>query len=274
MPKILLIEDDLFIAEIYEKKLSSSGFEVDSVISGREALKKLTEGGHYDLVLLDLVLPEMSGMEVLREIKGKPSEYGDVKVVIFSNLSGPDDRQQTVHAGADGFISKTDFTPAQVVEEVERFLKQFSEQMKNAKRLEETPSPELGGEKRQIRKIFFIEDEEIFVEMFGKRLRDEGYVVITENNGKNGLDRALTESFDLIITDIMLPGMEGSVIVEKLRANPGTKDIPIFIFTASLEEEELKKLQVAQAINRTFLKTQVTPSELVDAVNEYFGAHP
>ena len=121
MAKILLVEDDEFIAEIYKKKLGDSGFEVVNAKTGHEALKFMAETP-FDLVLLDMVLPELSGMEVLREVRGKPEYDKLLKIVIFSNLSGPEEQEEAKKAGASGFISKTDFTPSQVVEEVKRYL--------------------------------------------------------------------------------------------------------------------------------------------------------
>lgn len=121
MAKILLVEDDEMIAEIYEKKLGDSGFEVINAKSGKEALKRIAETP-FDLVLLDMVLPELSGMDVLQELRGNPDYDKNLKVVIFSNLSGPEEQEAAKKAGATGFISKTAYTPSQVVEEVRRYL--------------------------------------------------------------------------------------------------------------------------------------------------------
>ena len=121
MPKILLVEDDPFIAEIYQKKLGESGFEVVNAVTGREALRKIAET-QFDLVLLDIVLPELSGMDILHELRDKPEYDKNLKVVVFSNLSSPEEQEATRKAGATGFISKTDFTPSKVVEEVRRYL--------------------------------------------------------------------------------------------------------------------------------------------------------
>ncbi len=121
MAKILLVEDDDMIAEIYEKKLGDSGFEVVNAKSGKEALKRIAETP-FDLVLLDMVLPELSGMEVLQELRGNAEYDKNLKVVVFSNLSGPEEQEAAKQAGAAGFISKTAYTPSQVVEEVHRYL--------------------------------------------------------------------------------------------------------------------------------------------------------
>ena len=121
MAKILLVEDDEFIAEIYQKKLVDAGFEVVNVKTGREVLKRVTETT-YDLVLLDMVLPELSGMEVLQELRTKPEYDQNLKVVVFSNLSSPEEQEAAKKAGATGFISKTNFSPSQVIDEVKRYL--------------------------------------------------------------------------------------------------------------------------------------------------------
>ena len=265
MAKILFVEDDPFIAEIYKKKFESSGFEVSNVASGKEVLKEVKEQA-FDLILLDLVIPEMSGTEVLRELRTNPEYPQELKIVIFSNLSSSEDRQECLKLGADGFISKTEFSPSEVVAEVNRFLNQWSERKKNFARQELDPAehPKLG------KRILFIEDEAVFVEMFGRRLRDEGYEVVTKPEGISGLEEALNGSYDMIITDMMMPGMDGREIIRRLKEIEEKKNVPIFVLSASLEDEYLKVLTESNLANKSFLKTQITPSELTYAVNDFF----
>jgi two-component system, sensor histidine kinase and response regulator len=273
MPRILLVEDDPFIAEIYTKKLSSSGFEVDQARTGREVLKRVKEQP-YDLVLLDMVLPELSGLEVLTELRSKPAEFdATLRVVVFSNLSSPEERQAAIQAGADGFISKTEFTPSQTVDEVQRYLEQFSQRERNAvssnqSRALAASGPAAGVQEK--RRLLLIEDEAVFVEMFGKALRDAGYDVTTETMGDRGLALALQGGFDLVITDHLLPLMSGKEIIARLRDNEATRALPIFLFTASLEQEEIQALEASGTVDRTFLKTKIIPSELAEAVNAFF----
>ena len=278
MAKILLVEDDPFISEIYAKKFELSGFEVVSALTGKDALKKAREGV-YDIVMLDMVLPELSGMEVLHELRTNKEYDPGIKVVIFSNLSGPQERQDALAAGANGFISKTDFTPSEVVAEVRRYLEQFSSQEKHVSLQAAAASvgesvaplvdtfPEPGMEKH----ILLIEDEPVFVEMFGKALRDVGYAVVTERDGKNGLDHARSGSFDLVITDHLLPSLSGKEIIEALRSDEQFKSLPIFLLTASLEEEEVKEFETSGMVERSFLKTKVTPGELAATVKDFFS---
>jgi CheY-like chemotaxis protein len=267
MVKILLVEDDPFIAEIYKKKLGSSGFETVNVASGKAVLKEVKEQ-HFDLILLDLVIPELSGIEVLRELRQNKGYDPNLKVVVFSNLSSTEDREQVLKLGANGFISKTEFSPSEVVTEIERFLRQFSEQSKNA--ANETTDP--AGRANLAKKILLIEDEPVFVEMFSKRLRSEGYEVVAKQDGEAGLAEALAQVYDLIITDVMMPHMDGREFIGKLRDEEKGKNVPIFLLSASvsMEDASVKTLTDAGIVTKAFLKTEITPSELTYAVNEYF----
>lgn len=87
MPKILFVEDDQFIADIYMRKFSEAGFDVKNAMTGKDALRLLKED-FYDLMLLDLVIPELSGLDVLREIRSNQQYRGvNIRIVVFSNLS-------------------------------------------------------------------------------------------------------------------------------------------------------------------------------------------
>lgn len=273
MAKILLVEDDSFIADIYKKKFESSGFEVLNITNGRAVLKAV-EDQRFDIILLDLVIPEMSGLEVLKELRG-PSYPADLPIVVFSNLSNPEDRELAVELGANGFIPKTEFSPSQVVDEVNRYLRQFGEQGKNESRrlasetLPQSPEHATGEKKR----ILFIEDEEVFVDMFVRKLEDEGYEVVVERAAPEALERIEHEQgLDLIVTDAMLPGMSGKDLIAAMREAHKASPVPIFVISASLDEEDMDALLLAGA-TKVLLKTKIVPSQLADHVTEFFREH-
>ena len=135
MPRILLVEDDPMISEIYERKFSAAGFEVRIAVSGKAVLEILRKES-FDLVLLDIVLPEMNGMDILERLRDPKNGYPpELKIVMFSNLNEKDDRDKAVALGASGFISKTEFSPTELIAEVSRFLRQFEMQKQNAAQL-------------------------------------------------------------------------------------------------------------------------------------------
>ena len=274
MAKILLVEDDSFIADIYKKKFESSGFEVLNITNGRSVLKAVADQ-KFDIILLDLVIPEMSGLEVLKELRG-PRYPAGLPIVIFSNLSNPEDRELAVELGANGFIPKTDFSPSQVVDEVNRYLRQFGEQNKNENRRlvkeSATTKPTDPAEQPHSgkKRILFIEDEEVFIDMFVRKLEDEGYEVVIERNGTLGLERAQREkNLDLIITDAMLPGINGKDLVAGIHQAEESSQIPIFVISASVDDDDMGDMLSAGAI-KAFLKTKILPSQLADEVTRFF----
>ncbi len=278
MPKILLVEDDPFIAEIYKKKFEVAGFSVLNATTGKQVLQELSLN-HYDVTLLDLVLPEMGGFDVLHEVRTAPGYPKDARIIIFSNLSSPEDRDRAVKLGADGFISKTEFTPSRVVEEVNRYLRQFDEQGKNTvRRAVQVAGAESGVPSAQLKahadgkRILLIEDEPVFIEQFSKRLTDEGYTVTTKENGQTGLEEAMKNSYNLIITDAVLPGLTGGEIIQKLRADESHQKIPILLLSASLDEEQFAEASIGAT--KSFLKTKITPSEMVYEVNALLADMP
>jgi DNA-binding response OmpR family regulator len=265
MAKILFVEDDPMISEIYLRKFSAAGFEVVPAMTGKEVLRKVAEEGPFDLVLLDIVLPEMNGIEVLSELRTSGRYDPDLKVVMFSNLNEQEDRKKAIDLGANGFIPKTEYSPSRLVEEVRRFLSQFEEQRKNAARL--GGGGALAVPEGARKKILLIEDEEVFSEMFGKRLEDEGYEVTCVSDGASGVRTAMERPFDLIITDMALPGMSGEDVIRKLKSEASTREVPIFLFSASIGGVEDLEAIGCEGAEKCFLKTRITPSELAREVN-------
>jgi len=263
MKKILFVEDDLMISEIYQRKFEAAGFVVGTAATGKEVLRKAKEMD-YDLVLLDMVLPEMTGLEVLEQLK--KSDYpSDMKVIIFSNLSEKEDQDKAFAIGADGYIPKTQFSPSDLVVEIERRLNDYGEEKKNKNKKEN------GGAKVAVhhdkKQILFIEDEDIFIEMFGKKLEEAGYEVQYAKNGAWGVKEAIKGDFDLIIMDMVMPAMGGKEMMERLRLEDKMKNVPIVVLSASATEEDLNEVK-KMGVRETFVKTRVVPSELVKEVNK------
>ena len=120
MKKILLVEDDPFLIDIYKDKLEESGYAVETVEDGDQVLNKITEA-RPDLVLLDIILPNVDGWEILRTIRNKP-DTKDLKVIILSNLGQKEEVEKGVDLGATKYLIKAHFTPSEVVEKVRALI--------------------------------------------------------------------------------------------------------------------------------------------------------
>ena len=113
---ILCIEDEVFISELYVRALKKAGFVPTVIVDGVDGLKE-AKTGKYDIILLDLMLPQRTGMEILRELKS-PNANPAVKsrIIVATNLDLPDDEKAELQKLADGYVIKADVTPMQLVE--------------------------------------------------------------------------------------------------------------------------------------------------------------
>jgi len=263
MAKVVIVEDDPMISEIYQKKFADSGFDVSAVTSGEQVLT-LAKQEKVDAILLDLIMPKMDGFEVIRRIRQGAFDP-EIKIIVTSNLSAREDQDKALKLGANGFITKSEHSPSELVSEVKRLINQFSEQKKNEVKLNGEANEKIPAGKKK--KILMIEDEDIIIEMFGGKLMQDGYDVVFARNGAWGVKEALKEKFDLYIMDMIMPAMTGEEMVTRLKMEVETKNVPIIMLSASVEDQYVKKME-GLGINAFFGKTQVTPSELSNKVEE------
>ncbi len=118
--KILLIEDEAFIADIYAHELTKAGFSVRVARDGTSGLQIL-ESEPFDMLLLDIMLPGMHGLEILRQWRTK-SPNSTMPVILLTNLGQDEVIKEAFALGARGYLIKASYTPKQVVSEVTNVL--------------------------------------------------------------------------------------------------------------------------------------------------------
>ena len=122
MAKILLVEDDRFLSKMYVDKMSrEDGFEVEAVELGEEALKRI-EKFSPDRILLDIILPDINGVQVLKRIRSNEKTAG-IPVLMLTNLNEKDYINEALSLGAKGYLIKAHFTPNEVVDKVRHILR-------------------------------------------------------------------------------------------------------------------------------------------------------
>lgn len=119
---ILLVEDDSFVSDIYQTKIGKEGFKVVPAENGVEAVKRLEEFTP-DLILLDIVMPYMDGMEVLRKIKSQ-ERWKKIPIILLTNLSDKEKIEEALGIGANDYLIKSHFTPSEVISKVNMVLKE------------------------------------------------------------------------------------------------------------------------------------------------------
>ena len=119
--KILIVDDDNFLLDMYALKFSQNNFEVYTASNGVHALEKLKDGICPDILLIDIIMPEMDGFEVLTQMNAQKLCPNCVKIIL-SNKNEQKDIDEGNRLGVVGHIAKANFTPAEVIDEVIKIL--------------------------------------------------------------------------------------------------------------------------------------------------------
>jgi len=119
MKKILIVEDDQFILDLYKRQLENAGYEILTAENGEKALQELDKS--VNLILLDILLPKKGGLEILKDIKSNES-VKNIPVILLTNLGQESIIKQAFELGASGYLIKSSITPSDVVHQVKEFL--------------------------------------------------------------------------------------------------------------------------------------------------------
>ncbi|HEX8411263.1 MAG TPA: response regulator [Thermoanaerobaculia bacterium] len=202
-PRVLVVEDDANAYELIASALGSAGYIAVRARHGDEAIRLAKESNPI-AVTLDLVLPGMDGWEVLKRLKSDDATRG-LPVVIISMV---DNRDLGMALGADDYFVK----PVDRARLLERLRGITS--------------------RNGSRRLLVIDDDAGMHALLGEELSSLGYAVDNAMSGEEGLRSAAEKSPDVIILDLMMPGMSGFEVAGALKDNPRTADIPILVLTS------------------------------------------
>ena len=235
--KVLLIEDDEFLGKIILDKLQEEGYEAEVVENGKAGFERLKEM-RPDLLLLDIVLPGMNGYEILEE-KHKDESIARIPTVIVSNSGQPVEINRALELGVKDYIIKAQFEPDEVLSKVEKYIDK-SDKEEEAEAPSDSQAAGLEGVH-----ILSIEDDELIGSVLGRKLSSEGGKLEQAKSGEEGFDilDGLSDDDlpDIILLDIILPGMDGFDILEKLKADDRYKDIPVVLLSNLGQKEEIER---------------------------------
>ena len=229
---ILIIEDDEKNTKLIRAILEREDYEVISATEARAGID-LARSRMPHLILMDIQLPGLDGLSATKIIKSDPV-IGEIPIVGVSAHAMEEDIQKALEAGCCGYITK----PI----DVHTFLQKMKEAVMkksydSARENEKTTSSP--------KRVLVVDDNPLNVKLFSGRLEREGLETIPAYNGREALAKVLEERVDVVLLDLMMPVMDGFEVLEKLKSNRSTKNIPVVVITAMNEaEERLDKLEV------------------------------
>lgn len=119
--KILIIEDEFFIRDLYERYLTKNGYQVITAVDGEDGVNK-AKSQAVDLILLDIMMPKKTGLEVLHELRNSENFAKATPIYMLTNVGQENIIKDVFKIGADGYLLKSKMLPKQIVEEIQKIL--------------------------------------------------------------------------------------------------------------------------------------------------------
>lgn len=281
--RILIVEDDVVLRDVLAGKLVKSDFAVDRAEDGVIALEKM-RAIKPDCVLMDILMPRKGGIEVMEEMHND-SELKDIPIIVISNSGQPVEIKRAQELGARDFLIKAVFDPNEVLDKVRNIFEAKDKQAQNVSgegdgeephaaspaepsvpAISPAPSAPTGPKKF----ILVVEDDKFLRELLVRKLGAEGFDV------KNAIDAemaftALAERMpDIILLDLILPGVDGFEILARVKANPKLVNVPVIILSNLGQKEDLDKA-MALGAKDFMVKANFTLDEIVAKVRAEVG---
>jgi signal transduction histidine kinase/DNA-binding response OmpR family regulator len=239
---LLAIDDDPNVVILLRENLEEEGYYVVGALSGEEGIRKAKEMKPF-AITLDILMPHKDGWEVLNDLKVDPVTR-HIPIIVLSII---DDRQLGFSLGASDYLVKP-IEKDTILAALERT----------------TGAP--------TNRVLVVDDEPAAVDLITQLLEDEGYQIKGVSSGEEALRALEAEAPDIILLDLLMPEMDGFEVIERIKANPGWKDIPIVVVTAKdLTDSDWQFLRqrVDKIIRKSGLDRETLVGEVQGLLREY-----
>lgn len=244
-------------------KLIREGYDVVSAEDGKAGIQKV-KGEKPDLVLLDIIMPKMSGIEVL-EIMHADKALSIIPVIIISNSGQQVEINRARALGAKDYLVKAEFDPQEVIDKVSALLGS------SKNRATERARGDLGARARDDGpSVLVVEDDQFLRDLIVKKLEEEGFKTAQAVDGEEGLRLIRENKPDIILLDLILPGIDGFEVLKQTKGDPAISGIPIVILSNLGQKDDVDRGMELGAKDY-LIKAHFTPGEIVQKVKEILG---
>ncbi len=226
---LLIVDDNAMNRDMLARRLEREGYAITTASGGKAALE-LVGKQDFDLVLLDILMPDIDGYQVLEQLKAD-ARTREIPVVMLTAVHEMDSVVRCFEMGVEDYLTKP-FNIPFVKSRISSCLRSTTVKGKTSSKRPQSESDE--------HRLLIIDDNAMNRDMLARRLEHEGYYITTAAGGQQALELVGKERFNLILLDILMPDMDGYEVLEKLKSNDATKDIPVIMLTAVNEVESVK----------------------------------
>jgi CheY-like chemotaxis protein len=263
--KLLVVEDDAAERMGIEELIRHDDVAIDTVGSGGEALESLREGG-YDCAVLDLRLPDMTGFELLDRIQELP-QLQDLPIVVFTGKELTAEEDRKLKKAAKSVVIKGVESPERLLDETALFLHRVVADLPPAKRRMVQRLHE-SDETLRDKRVLVVDDDVRNIFALSSVLERHGMDVVTAGTGQEAIEKvAGDDAIDLVLMDIMMPGMDGYDTMRAIREDPESRALPIVALTAKAMKGDREKCLEAGASD--YLAKPVVTDQLLGVLRQW-----
>ena len=235
---LLIIEDEPFVRMSVVNLLNGSDIQITEVDSGQAALEKI-ETEHFDCIILDLSLPDMSGFDLLNKLNENEEPFKS-PIIVHTGQELSAEENNELMKYADSVIVKGIKSPERLLDETALFLHRVVADMP-AERQQTIKQLYSADGALTDKRILIVDDDMRNSFALSKLLSDKGVVATIASNGEDALEMMQNEAFDLVLMDIMMPGIDGYETMRRIRNQPQYADLPILALTAKAMKGDREK---------------------------------
>ncbi len=227
MRPVLIVDDSLTVRMDLEEAFAAGGFR-PALCADLAAARRALSAARFALVVLDVLLPDGDGLELLAELKCSP-EHGATPVVLLSTEAEVQHRIKGLQIGADEYVGKP-YDAAQVVARARELVRRAE-------------GPTAAGDASRRGPVLLVDDSPTAREEMRAALEQAGLEVVTAASGEEGLRMAAGLQASAVVVDGVMSGMDGASFVQRLRSDPALRTTPCILLTASGLMGELQALE-------------------------------
>ena len=225
---ILIADDNEANRDVLSRRLEKQGYTVATASDGQQALDMMALED-FDLLLLDIMMPAMDGYDVLKKMRMDP-KLGTLPVIVLTADNESSNVIHCIELGANDYLVK----PFDMVVLRNRIVRCLLN-----RRIREDVSGELNWQSGQVPEVLVVEDDEMSRDLLQKRVSRAGYNVVSVADGNTALQKLSNQPFDLVLLDIMMPGMSGVEVLQQIKVDESLSQVSVIMISALDDQETI-----------------------------------
>lgn len=227
---ILIVDDEELNRDMLSRRLAREDYFVATATNGRHALQMLATE-RFDVVLLDLMMPEMDGFETLRQIR-KDTTLRDTPVLMLTAMGDRENVIRCLEAGADDYLLK----PVNMAELKARLIRCI-----NSRGVEKAIDSSRPASEYPSSTVLVVDDSEFNRDLLGMRLSQINCTATAAPDGQAALAALDSQPFDLVMLDIMMPGMSGFEVLAQIKQHDSWRKIPVIMISGLSDSDSMTR---------------------------------